>query len=491
MIARRNWLLKCSILVNIVVILYICSHVMIGNSSNNLTFGNGGSASFLIQQSPSTQQQPQQTAQQEQQKTQSLTQQLQDEHELAIILHNKEVELEKKIKMQESSQVSLKCIKYFNILLKILMLLNCHNKDYKPYTEQRGDFWVLKNYVRAEHGELKCYETITYTTHADYTFLDNLIPLLERWSAPISIALHAPGTDFMPTVNAIKYLRDCLPESNLVRQFVTFHIYFSTKHVPKVVPKVDKVLTPPYNCSINPPFFNISSQNLYKTQKKLLYPVNVGRNIARDASQTHFLLASDIELYPNPGLVRKFLEMVARNDPPLRRKAPRVYPLSIFEVDSSMAVPRDKTELQELLRTNKAIPFHKRVCASCHGVPKSKEWMAANETDDLGVFFIGKRVGYFVHWEPIYIGTHADPHYDERLSWEGKSDKMTQGYSLCVLDYEFHILDNAFLVHKPGIKVLKKDPKRAMLAAKTNQLIKKIIYPELQVLYGTRKGCAV
>jgi hypothetical protein len=45
---------------------------------------------------------------------------------------------------------------------------------------------------------------------------------------------------------------------------------------------------------------------------------------------------------------------------------------------------------------------------------------------DLGIFHIGKRVGYYVHWEPIYIGTHADPHYDERLSWEGKSDKMTQ-----------------------------------------------------------------
>lgn len=163
----------------------------------------------------------------------------------------------------------------------------------------------------------------------------------------------------------------------------------------------------------------MSSTILYKTQKKLLYPVNVGRNIARDAAMTHFILASDIELYPNPGLVRKFLEMIARNDAPLRRKSPRwvgrrasngtfrhfqieieltllfirqlhwqilysplrVFPLSIFEVDSSVAVPRDKTELQELLRTNKAIPFHKRVCASCHGVPKSKEWMAANETD--------------------------------------------------------------------------------------------------------------
>lgn len=52
--------------------------------------------------------------------------------------------------------------------------------------------------------------------------------------------------------------------------------------------------------------------------------------------------------------------------------------------------------------------------------------MAANETDELSVFHIGKRTGYFVHWEPIYIGTNAEPHYDERLSWEGKSDKMTQ-----------------------------------------------------------------
>lgn len=131
----------------------------------------------------------------------------------------------------------------------------------------------------------------------------------------------------------------------------------------------------------------------------------------------------------------------------------------------------------------------------------------------MGISHIGKRVGYFVHWEPIYIGTHNDPHYDERLSWEGKSDKMTQvkinlnrknfnfiintfffkfqAYALCVLDYDFQILDNAFLVHKPGIKVLKKDTKRAMLAAKTNQLIKKIIWPELQVMYGVKKGCAV
>ena len=29
---------------------------------------------------------------------------------------------------------------------------------------------------------------------------------------------------------------------------------------------------------------------------------------------------------------------------------------------------------------------------------------------------------------------------------------LFQGYQLCVLDYDFMILDNAFLMHRPGIK---------------------------------------
>ena len=79
-----------------------------------------------------------------------------------------------------------------------------------------------------------------------------------------------------------------------------------------------------------------------------------------------------------------------------------------------------------MLKSGKAIPFHKKLCPGCHNIPKSKEWIAAPETTGLHVFHIGKRTGYFVHWEPIFIGTHSDPLYDERLSWEGKSDKMTQ-----------------------------------------------------------------
>ena len=148
------------------------------------------------------------------------------------------------------------------------------------------------------------------------------------------------------------------------------------------------------------------------------------------------------------------------------------------------------------------------------------------------------RSGAFRHWEPIFIGTNRDPVYDERLTWEGRADKMVifvmtmtilaiiimmtwktwmniiqivmvlmrtfvqmtetmltdphniyyisilqvQGVKLCLMRYfsllhqtsskqslwcdiwyiiydigfryEFHVLDNAFLVHAPGVKTV-------------------------------------
>lgn len=110
----------------------------------------------------------------------------------------------------------------------------CNEKSMEPRRAQRGDYWVLYNYVPMSMA-VRCWESVTYTTHADYTFLDNLEPLLERWRAPISIAMHAPGTDFAATLDAIKYSRNC--GSPLVSQLVTFHVFFSSKHVPKVVGK--------------------------------------------------------------------------------------------------------------------------------------------------------------------------------------------------------------------------------------------------------------
>ena len=51
------------------------------------------------------------------------------------------------------------------------------------------------------------YESITYTTHSDATFLNNLIPLTERWKGPVSIAMYVPGSDYELALKEIAYYR--------------------------------------------------------------------------------------------------------------------------------------------------------------------------------------------------------------------------------------------------------------------------------------------
>jgi hypothetical protein len=93
------------------------------------------------------------------------------------------------------------------------------------------------------------------------------------------------------------------------------------------------------------PWVNVSSAALYKTKAKILYPVNIGRNVARDSAVTHYILPSDIELYPSPGLIQNFLDMVRRQEPPLLHANPKVFPLPIFELEKGVELPANKTQL--------------------------------------------------------------------------------------------------------------------------------------------------
>ncbi|RZF43749.1 hypothetical protein LSTR_LSTR009172 [Laodelphax striatellus] len=262
--------------------------------------------------------------------------------------------------------------------------------------------------------------------------------------------------------------------------------------MPEHIPRGDRVLEAGLiNCSLPAPWLINRTGDSYRKRNQLRYMINVGRNIARETATTHYLLVSDIELYPSPGLIPKFLDMILRQDEPaLQRKNPRVFVLQIFEVKRITHVPDDKNELVKMLRNGSAIAFHKYVCPSCHAVPRSDEWINTRPSADnsLKVFHIGKRKG---RWEPIYIGTNRDPFYDERISWEGKGDKMPQGYVLCVYDYDLLVLDNAFLVHKPGIKRYTDDPVRPQLEKQNYDLINNVILPELEILFGKRQGCSV
>ena len=99
----------------------------------------------------------------------------------------------------------------------------------------RNQYWVLYNYVRAEE-VFNCNESLTYTTHGDFSFLDNLEPLLARWQGPISVSVYAPGSDLDDTLDSILYFRDCT-QTDLVRKFATFHVFFDMGHIPASIPR--------------------------------------------------------------------------------------------------------------------------------------------------------------------------------------------------------------------------------------------------------------
>jgi hypothetical protein len=124
--------------------------------------------------------------------------------------------------------------------------------------------------------------------------------------------LHAPGTDFNTTLQSIFFLRNCL-EHPSIKNFVTFHLYFEKSYLIVSIPKDPEELEKMYSCPKYAPYENKTSSDLFKTKHKLQYPINVGRNLAKRNSLTHFILASDVELFPNPGLIRQFLTMIAKN----------------------------------------------------------------------------------------------------------------------------------------------------------------------------------
>lgn len=163
---------------------------------------------------------------------------------------------------------------------------------------------------------------------------------------------------------------------------------------------------------------------MYAIKNNLLYPINVGRNVARRSAETYFVFPCDIELYPSLHIIPQFLEMIARDDPIIKQNQPAVYPLHIYEVEKNQLVPETKRELQVMLKKRTAIPFHKWVCANCHQIPGELAWEWENEVGGQFVYEVAKREGKV--WEPVYIGTNAEPVFDERFSWQGRSDKRIQ-----------------------------------------------------------------
>nr|XP_018917624.1 PREDICTED: beta-1,4-glucuronyltransferase 1-like [Bemisia tabaci] len=280
-------------------------------------------------------------------------------------------------------------------------------------------------------------DRVTLCSHVTPEFAAHVAELVTRWEGPLSIAAFVPDRDAADLVCAFRTLCRCLEDMSRV----SLHLVFPKDAPPKFAPcgRRDGCL--------------LRRQGLtFRARNKMTYPVNVARNAARFGAFTRFILVSDVELYPSGGLESGFVRWITKlGSWELGRVA---FVVPVFEVDERSPVPGTKSRLLALHQEERAVYFHKWICAHCQKFPGIEKWLKRPDAG-YGVvqaLLISKREYPFHRWEPIFIGTHADPLYSESLTWEGRQDKMTQMHLMCLMSYRFVILDGAFLTHSPGIK---------------------------------------
>lgn len=359
--------------------------------------------------------------------------------------------------------------------------------------EMRSNYCVIRNYYLAvQAGRYKYSETVTLTTQATLNFLPHVEELCKRWKGPISVAVYAPGDDFRNARAEILRLRVC--RDRCIREWVTWHFVFDSKHQPPAaLLRSMETINSTSLCAIVG--FN-STNKSYIAKHRLAYPINVARNVARLGAKTHYVFASDIELYPSLNIIPKFLRMVKRlkSSAVMLGSQRRVFVLPVFEIDKQVeVVPSTKEELRKLYANKLAVSFHRYMCYPCHKIPQLDKWMSTNSSVNKMTIFQTtrrERAHGLGDWEPFFIGTNEDPLFDERLTWNGKANKMQLALEMCYMDYDFHILLDAFIVHIPGIKKYNKTKESPRFPfMKKNRAAFKIIKQDLFEKYGNRTEC--
>lgn len=223
--------------------------------------------------------------------------------------------------------------------------------------EKHGKYNVLRDYIPGNVPSSYEMKSITLTTQGTYDFLHHVLQLCDRWDGFISLAVYAPGTDFHLVINMIYYMRQCY--SKCVSDRVYWHLVFDAVYGPVNISSPTSYLeTQNFECnkSMDDTMRLLKIDSNFRQAKLLPYPINVLRNVARNATKTKYLFASDIELYPSVGIVPAFFDLLEREKngemPLVDQSNPHVYVVPIFEVKANKKSPRTKSELSKLFHSS-------------------------------------------------------------------------------------------------------------------------------------------
>lgn len=294
-----------------------------------------------------------------------------------------------------------------------------------PQLGSAGSYSILYNAVQSNDMNIT---NITYCTHITPEFVYYLAEIIKRWTGYVSVAAFVPHQDADLMIRMLTRICYCVPNATRL----SIHLVFPKNKPPKISPHSEPLDL--LDCTPE----DASNVLTYRHRERLPYPVNVCRNVARQAAKTKYVLVSDVELLPSENLAYRFGVLLSRR-PRLGTLYRHIFVLPVFEIDSAMEIPRNKKELIRLYDAEMAVYFHRFVCSHCQKFPGLIKWLEGgrreisslsiddkSSTRPLRLFGITRREHPFHRWEPVYIGGKNEPLYSESLTWEGQQDKMLQ-----------------------------------------------------------------
>ncbi|GBM79606.1 Beta-1,4-glucuronyltransferase 1 [Araneus ventricosus] len=350
--------------------------------------------------------------------------------------------------------------------------------------EQKGRYIVIKNYIRsAIRADEK--NTMTFATAAIFTDLSHLPEICGKWKGPMSVSVYAPGSDFKTALKKIFSLRLA---NSCIHQNVTWHLYFDIEFSPSW----DQLRSPEEEAGLVSPTsttYDVWAKGTFKSHGHLPFPANVGRNVAIKESRTEYILASDLHYYPSINIIPRFLQLLKYQGP----TGNRVYVLPVFKMAGYGKPPETKSELVQMTADGNIVLHTGTLdCTQCNIFPNARKWLEVRSpVETLSVYYVSREKEEFESWQPYYISTRDIPLFDEDQIKEGKFDRKLQLFELCLQHYEFHILDNAFLVQVQEVAETGKDVNILQNFVRHNNEAREKRIEDLLCRYGSDTGCSI
>uniref|UniRef100_A0A6A7G5F3 Beta-1,4-glucuronyltransferase 1 n=1 Tax=Hirondellea gigas TaxID=1518452 RepID=A0A6A7G5F3_9CRUS len=309
-------------------------------------------------------------------------------------------------------------------------------------------------YTGPNYRTLSSSAVVCLATQTSVDRLYWLIQAARHWSEPVSIAVFTPDIEYGIARIYFQYLMACFP---LIGDRVTVHFTYPKEHPPlqlqlniqDLLKLCDKPVT------VLRELLHHRDYKMMAWRERMAYPQNVLRNVARKNCNTEWVFLIDVDIVAIPNFSRQLNDFLRTST--ARGCAKCAFVIPTYEVDEKAQMPRNVTALLQLVRSNKARPFHQKVFVHNQYATNFSLWQSQHNRSATDTVTVSHKVTNFeFFYEPFYVSRDSAPPHDERFVGYGFT-RNTQVYEMFVSGYEFFVLSPLFTLHW-GMQVKKSRP---------------------------------